>query len=126
MVNHSNKFEEETIGTFNGQCVMKALALQKNKITEEELLEQFITLTDEPHDLVEYELKRILYTGVATGFIAKTGNRYALPSLENRYEADCDESKDDCDESAADCDESEGASLPEMKVTISKPGRYTT
>lgn len=110
---HWNKLNEETIGMHNGHCVINALATQKNEITEDELLERFITSTDEPADLVEYELKRILYNGLANGFIVKIGNnKYGLPSFKNIYEADCDES--------------EGSKPSGMVLTISSPGRYMT
>lgn len=112
MDNRWNRRDEETIGMLNGHCVMNALASQKNEITEDELLERFIKSTDELEDLVENELKRILCSGVASGFILKTGSRYALPSLENVYEADCDEGGDTKD--------------IKMELTIKSPGRYTT
>lgn len=112
MVNYWNELDEETIGMLNGYCVMNALASQKSEITEDELLERFITSTDQPHNLVEYELKRILYNGVIGGFITKTGNSYSIPGLDNMYEVDCDE------------EESKDVKPPGMELRISTPGRY--
>lgn len=114
MVDYWNEYDEETIGMLNGYCVMNALASQKSKITEDELLERFITSDGQPHDLVECELKRILYNGVIGGFIVKTGNRYSLPNQENIYEVDCDE------EGSKDVEPSG------MEVTVLSPGRYIT
>lgn len=110
MVNHSNQLDGKTIRVYNGQCVMDALAAsQKNKITEDELLEQFTASTDASRDHIENELKRILHDGVACGFIVKTGNEYAIPTLENLYEADCDESEGD--ESDGDEKKKDGSKL---------------
>lgn len=120
MIIYCNKLDDETIGILNGKSVITALASQKNKISEDELLEYFITSADEP-DLVENELKQILNNGVAGGFIVKTGNKYALPSLENIYEADCDDESKDSNLSGM---ESKDSSLPGMELTISSPGRY--
>ncbi|XP_037033362.1 uncharacterized protein LOC119072274 [Bradysia coprophila] len=95
MYNHLNKLDEDTIRVRNEHSVMDAIASQNNQITEDELFEQFIMSTDAPRDLIEYELKQILHNGLVGGFIAKTGNKYAIPTLENMYTADCDDSKGD-------------------------------
>lgn len=90
----TNKLEEEQIRIRNGHCVINALS-QNVEITEDDLLKCFITSTDEPHYLVQHELKRILDHGVASGFIVNIGNKYALPKFENIYEADADDDYDD-------------------------------
>lgn len=94
MFDYSNQIDEQTTEMLNGRCVINILASKKRKITEKQILDEFISSTDVPQDLVENELKRILHNGVTSGFIVKTGNRYALAGLEKMYEADCDDNKD--------------------------------
>lgn len=95
MSNQYNELDDETIGKLNGRCVMEVFASLRNEITENELLEHFFASTDDEYNLVEDELKRILNSGVVSGFIVKSDNGYALPSLETMYELDCDEDDDD-------------------------------
>ncbi|KAG4073078.1 hypothetical protein HA402_009497 [Bradysia odoriphaga] len=118
MFNHFNKLDENTVRVRNGHSVMNAIASQNNQITEDELLDQFITSTDAPRDLIEDELKEILHNGVVGGFIVKTGNVYAIPTFENTYAADCDDSEGD----ESKDDEREGDEK-EYAITISSPDR---
>lgn len=81
--------EEVQIGMFNGRCVMSCVASQENGVTEDDLLKFFIT-SNESHDLVQQELKRILNIGVRNGFIVRTDNKYAIQSLDGMYDTDGD------------------------------------
>lgn len=113
-----NLDEEEEIGMLNGRCVTNALAIKRKETTKNELLQSFIASTDEPQDLVEDELTRILDIGVTDGFIVKLGNKYALPSLENIFEADYDDTNDsesECESQPVDMD---------MQLIIAQPNRY--
>lgn len=85
--------EENEIVLLNGRCVLNALVLSKNGVTEDELLDCFIDSTHQPHKVLQ-ELQQILNKGVVHGFIVRNGDKYALPSLQNMHEADADNDDD--------------------------------
>ncbi|XP_037039387.1 uncharacterized protein LOC119076626 [Bradysia coprophila] len=118
MFNHSIILDEDTIRVRNGHCVMDAIASQNNQITEDELFDQFITSTDASRDIIEDELRQILHNGMVGGFIVKTGNKYAIPTLQNTYATDCDDGEGD--DSKDDVREGDGK---QYAITISSPDR---
>lgn len=107
-MNSRNDFEQEKdkIVKRNGRCVLNALALLKNEVTADELLNCFIASTDEPHNVVRQELQETLNKGVAHGFIVRNGDKYALPSLQNVHEADVE----GCDDGEESSDSDDGSS----------------
>lgn len=85
-MHHSSNYEGQQI--INGRVLMNALAFLKYEASEDELFRNFVNSTGHPHELVKKELKRILHYGVSNGFLAKNGNKYLLPSLDNIYQLD--------------------------------------
>lgn len=83
--------EEVEIEMFNGFCVINSLASQKHGVTENDLLECFITSGNNSRSLVQQELKCILDKGVRSGFILRKGNKYAIRNFKRMYDTDGDD-----------------------------------
>lgn len=106
LIVNGNQHEEDKIKRLNGQCVFNALASKRRAMTNEELRKCFNSSTTV--DNAERELDRILAVGVENGFIEKTCNKYALPSLRNELVTDGDDDGWDDD---SDIMEENGADL---------------
>lgn len=83
---HTKKINDDV------RCVIEVLAYLRADASEDELVKCFETSSDEPQNLVQKEMKRILDHGVATGLIVRNANKYGLPNWKHEYQIDGDDS----------------------------------
>lgn len=90
MTDQLHKFnqEDEEVAMLNGRAVMNALACLGTEVNENDLLKVFTASNGQSNRLVQQEIKRILDCGVSGGFIARRGNNYDLPRLDDSYHVD--------------------------------------
>lgn len=69
--------EEESI-KYNGQAVMSVLTHLGDAATADKICDEIVYMSNQPKDVVEPEVKRILRRGVNNGFLVKFGKNYLL------------------------------------------------
>lgn len=69
--------EEESI-KYNGQAVMSVLTHLGDAATADKICDEIVHMSNQPKDVVEPEVKRILRRGVNNGFLVKFGKNYLL------------------------------------------------
>lgn len=94
MDNVSEKINNTEIEMHNVRCVIAALKFLETEPTEDELVNCFVASTDEPHILIEEELKKVLDHSVKNGWIVRNDNKYGLASREDEYQVDGDDGDD--------------------------------
>lgn len=88
MATKLDKYSEEESRKYNGQTVMAVLAHLGDAATADKICEEIVYAIDQPKDVVEPEVRRILRRGVTNGFLVKFGKNYLLSGDGNTIDVD--------------------------------------
>lgn len=71
----------------NGQTVLSVLARLGDVATAEKICDEIVSMNNQPKEIVEPEVKRILRRGIINGFLVKFGKNYLLSGQNNTIES---------------------------------------
>lgn len=87
MASKLNKYSEEESRKYNGQTVMSVLAHLGAAATAEKICDEIVYMIEQPKEVVEPEVRRILRRGITNGFLVKFGKNYLLSGEGNAIDS---------------------------------------
>lgn len=88
-----NEYSEEENRMNNGHIVMSVLANLGDAASAEKICDEIVYMSDQPREIIEPEVKRILRRGISNGFLVKFGKNYLLSGEYKAVEVDSKRNK---------------------------------
>ncbi len=83
-----SKYSEQENQMHNGQMVMGVLSNLGDAATADKICDEIVYMSQQPKEVIEPEVKRILRRGITNGFLVKFGKNYLLAGEGDSVEVD--------------------------------------